>query len=687
MQTNIKHLPYSGLAQRLVLLPLFFLASLSLTAQEAYAFDDIWPAAKKGLDNKHANTVILWDWYGRNDYPVAYIKVAPGAKKEIPNLNNLKPAIGDKAHGMYVPKGYYVELYQSKGYQGKKYVFTEGLYVNLWHAKDMASSIKIIPMPNYNPDKGLENCAYFYGSKDNKESAYQSYEGLRYGEYSSAQELSAADSYNYLFVKGDVRVYVWGGVNFSGANNFDRGTVFYDKHEGRGTLWNLKDYGFGENISSVRVMETKWGLKEVLIEEVEARNDGQSESRRRSLGSKTVTEGTTDGLITAESNVSYTASVTETVSNSTTLGLSVTNSFETAANYLITDVTWTVEIEAMVQNTITTGKATEETITTAVKASAAVPKPHNCTIVIEILGIPQTKYYRVTKTFVKIDSITAAGKLVPVLFDGKPKEEVVESTLIIEDFYDFSIQTNYLAGDPDCPHVASVAQSGGKTTSNNSNASDAAAVKEVLFHSQNSLSLAEAQAMAKQNGWEMASSSEVEAAFQQKALNVWAYGRMADGRFAVPVQQDQSNFKKGPNIGVTGGNQGFFYTISDISAPTNTGDDSRVEAATEDKHQGEADHDDSSNTGVTVVTCVDNNGTLVGYFLDLKDGTSSWIETDTEGETKFTYEEIKKEDSAIHLYDTSRKVAICLELNRQEVLYSDANTTSPFSIYTISEAH
>lgn len=687
MQTNIKHLPYSGLAQRLVLLPLFFLASLSLTAQVAYAFDDIWPAAKKGLDNKHANTVILWDWYGRNDYPVAYVKVTPGAKKEIPNLNNLKPAMGDKAHGLYVPKGYYVELYQSKGYQGKKYVFTEGLYVNLWHAKDMASSMKILPTPNYDTAKGLEDCAYFYRSEDNKESAYQSYEGLRYGEYSSARELSAADSYNYLFVKGDVRVYVWSGANFSGTNNFDQGTVFYDKYEGKGTLWNLKDYGFGENISSVRMMETQWGLKEVLIEEIEARNDGQSESERRSLGSKTVTEGTLESVITAASNVSYTASVTETLSNSTTLGLSVTNSFETGADYLISDVTWTIEIEAMVQNTITTGKTTEKTVTTSTGVNATVDKPANCTVEIEILGIPQTKYYRVTKTFVKIDSINADGELIPVLFDGKPKEEKVESTMTIEDFYDFTVETNYLAGDPDCPHVAPAAQSGGKTTSNNSNASDATAVKEVLFHSQNSLSLAEAQAMAKQNGWEMASSSEVEAAFQQKALNVWAYGRMADGRFAVPVQQDQSNFKKGPNIGVTGGNQGFFYTISDIPAPTNTGDDSRVEAPTKDTYQEEAEYEDSSNTGVTVVECVDNNGTLVGYFLDLKDGTSSWIETDTEGETKFTYEEIKKEEGAIHLYDTSRKVAICLELNLEQVLYSDANNTSPFSIYTISEAH
>ncbi|MCB0614929.1 MAG: discoidin domain-containing protein [Lewinellaceae bacterium] len=197
--------------------------------------------------------------------------------------------------------------------------------------------------------------------------------------------------------------------------------------------------------------------------------------------------------------------------------------------------------------------------------------------------------------------------------------------------------------------------------------------KEVKFYSQNSLSLAEAQAIAKENGWEMASGSEVEAAFEQQNLNVWAYGRIADGRFAVPVQSDQSNFQKGPNIGVTGGNQGFFYTIS--GTPTSTS-----EEAYEDND------DDSSSASVTVVQCSDNNGKLVGYFM-LEDGTNNWIETDADGGTKFTYQETGKEGHAIHLYDTSRNVGICLEFNLGQVLYSDSNNTTPFSIYTISEAY
>lgn len=212
-----------------------------------------------------------------------------------------------------------------------------------------------------------------------------------------------------------------------------------------------------------------------------------------------------------------------------------------------------------------------------------------------------------------------------------------------------------------------------RTTTDNTSGGQVAQAKEVKFHSQNSLSLAEAQAIAKQNGWKMATSSEVEAAFQQKMLNVWAYGRMADGRFAVPVQQNQSNFKKGANIGVTGGNQGFFYTTSAIATSTNTSGG-----------QVEDETYSSSNTSVTMVECVDGNGTPVGYFKDLEDGSNNWVETDTNGKTKFTYEVMDKEENAIHLYDNSRQVAICLELKLKQVLYSDSNNTSPFSIYTIS---
>lgn len=83
----------------------------------------------------------------------------------------------------------------------------------------------------------------------------------------------------------------------------------------------------------------------------------------------------------------------------------------------------------------------------------------------------------------------------------------------------------------------------------------------VKFHSQTGLSLAQAQNIATVRRWEVATPSEIQLAWMHQKLDVYAFGMMADGRFAVPVQTDHSNFKKGANIGATGGNQGFFYTV------------------------------------------------------------------------------------------------------------------------------
>ena len=84
-------------------------------------------------------------------------------------------------------------------------------------------------------------------------------------------------------------------------------------------------------------------------------------------------------------------------------------------------------------------------------------------------------------------------------------------------------------------------------------------VAEVKFFSRNNLTLAQAQSIAAQNDWELATQAQVKAAWQSKGLNAFAYGRTSDGKFCVPIQQDNGGIKRGANCGVTGGNQGFLY--------------------------------------------------------------------------------------------------------------------------------
>ena len=63
----------------------------------------------------------------------------------------------------------------------------------------------------------------------------------------------------------------------------------------------------------------------------------------------------------------------------------------------------------------------------------------------------------------------------------------------------------------------------------------------------------------------VASPGQVQYAFENCSpkLNTFAYGRISNGQFAVPIQKDTSSFKKGVNIPAIGGNQGVFCTASD----------------------------------------------------------------------------------------------------------------------------
>lgn len=86
-------------------------------------------------------------------------------------------------------------------------------------------------------------------------------------------------------------------------------------------------------------------------------------------------------------------------------------------------------------------------------------------------------------------------------------------------------------------------------------------VFEVKFYPQDNLTLDQAKAKAAEFGLSLATPEELTEAYTYLKLNQHSYGLLANGQMAVPIQADISTFKKGPNIGITGGNQGFFYTM------------------------------------------------------------------------------------------------------------------------------
>lgn len=82
---------------------------------------------------------------------------------------------------------------------------------------------------------------------------------------------------------------------------------------------------------------------------------------------------------------------------------------------------------------------------------------------------------------------------------------------------------------------------------------------DIRFQAEPGVQLVQAKALAAANNAKLAEPAEIEQAWKDNALDQYSFGMMSDGNFAVPVQRDHSNFKKGHNVGATGGNQGFFY--------------------------------------------------------------------------------------------------------------------------------
>lgn len=67
-----------------------------------------------------------------------------------------------------------------------------------------------------------------------------------------------------------------------------------------------------------------------------------------------------------------------------------------------------------------------------------------------------------------------------------------------------------------------------------------------------------AKAAADQMGGRLASRDELYVAWWKFSYEEFAFGMLDDASFAVPLQADRPDWRRGPNLGATGGNQGFF---------------------------------------------------------------------------------------------------------------------------------
>lgn len=73
---------------------------------------------------------------------------------------------------------------------------------------------------------------------------------------------------------------------------------------------------------------------------------------------------------------------------------------------------------------------------------------------------------------------------------------------------------------------------------------------------------------------------------------------------------------------------------------------------------------------------------LGGYF---RIGPGEWKETNLSGETLFSFYEIDRDENTVYLRDSSRNVTIRLDMDRQKVVYSDADS-EPFDLYDVQRS-
>ena len=180
-------------------------------------------------------------------------------------------------------------------------------------------------------------------------------------------------------------------------------------------------------------------------------------------------------------------------------------------------------------------------------------------------------------------------------------------------------------------------------------------VTEVMFHREGGLSLNDARARARETGNAVATAQQVKDAWEKLGLDVYAFGRVADGSFAVPVQRDHSNFKKGVNAGAQGGNQGFFF-VTGCAPGLEVGRLGRCYVS-------------GINGAKSGISQVSLEGP--GEASLRQDSTKTWTYSKKDGAGKWQtlhLHEVDRNETAISLRDLWSKTSITIDLLNGEVI-------------------
>jgi hypothetical protein len=387
--------------------------SLGMTAQKTYTVSDFFyntvPPASTNAQVEVFTGVLDGESkkYGVNNYPT------------LGSLNN-------RVASLIVPEGLQVTFWFDKGYRGHKTTFLPGAYLSAWDSAYQWESMKIERL------NSLDG-AYFLQMDDKPttpEWRGRILQGLGPGKHDYLKnELICNDCWNFLWVVGNVQVIVYdhAGFNAEGPNNSN--IPFTDDSPNKtGTMYDLTDYGFYRNVSSIDVSLLSYGLHRVDRRKIGAPTPLPQE--RIELGFEKCNNNPGGDPMSVDTNfqVGLTQTITSSFARGTSVNFGITRTATVTAGIPgLGEASLSTEFSLNIEGSLNWETTNERAIETTVGVTANNQViPHGKRLTLEAYTRPERQLYKETYYFRPIKAEPNSEGVYEFIENAHLKEKKVE---------------------------------------------------------------------------------------------------------------------------------------------------------------------------------------------------------------------------------------------------------------------
>ena len=113
----------------------------------------------------------------------------------------------------------------------------------------------------------------------------------------------------------------------------------------------------------------------------------------------------------------------------------------------------------------------------------------------------------------------------------------------------------------------------------------------------------------------------------------------------------------------------------------------QIDIYTEETYNGSLNETEVNGRNVNFIKFTDDSGELLGTFIQ-RGAEGQWDEEGmSQGEVRYDFQEVTRDDWSVYLRDDSRGVNVQLDLHTKKVMYSDDENTEKRELYTIVEEY